>query len=368
MRKFSLLLVMVSLVLWSAVAWSFDASTPANQRNAILFSWDGVQREHLKECLSRNELPNLAALIAEGKLVDIDISGHNTDTKAGHTQMLTGYDPDVTGVMSNGKFKAVPAGYSIFERLDQTFGKDNIATMMVTGKTHHVGACPPSTSEAIAAAKKKLEGLRGNTAAVKPAAKKTAAKAGQTGLEDPDAAALANKKKKNQMQNLNGIIQNADGEPFYNTVKSLDVWDGEKGRTHDISGPLMMGYLDKYGKGRFFAFYHFSDPDHTGHNHGENSKEHNDSFIECDNWLGETVKKLKALGIYDKTMMFVTADHGFDEGKTSHSNAPTVYLAANLKTLNKSGDQRDIVPTILTEMGVDISKAQPKYTGNILTK
>ena len=357
MRRFLLSLLVFTLVLTGVSAWSFDASTPPNQRNAILYSWDGVQREHLKECLSRNELPNLAALIAEGKMVDIDVTSHNTDTKAGHTQMLSGYDPDVTGVMSNGKFKAIAPGLSIFERLDQTVGKDNITTMMVTGKTHHVGACPPSTPEAIADAKTRLEKLR-----AKPTAGST------TGVADPDAAAQAAQKRKAQIQNLNGIIQNTDGEPFYNTVKSLDVWDGEKGRNYDVSGPLMLGYLDKYGKGRFMAFFHFSDPDHMGHNHGENSKEYNDAIINCDAELGKAVKRLKDLGIYDKTMVFVTADHGFDEGKTSHSNAPTVYLAADMKTLAKNGDQRDIVPTLLTEMGVDVSKIQPKFTGIVLTK
>jgi predicted AlkP superfamily pyrophosphatase or phosphodiesterase len=364
MRKFLLLLV-VALLFIGISAWCFDASTPPNQRSAILYSWDGVQREHLKECLSRNELPNLAALIAEGKIVDIDVTSHNTDTKAGHTQMLTGYDPDVTGVMSNGKFKAIAPGLSIFERLDQTFGKDNIATMMVTGKTHHVGSCPPSTPEAIAQAKAKLAQVQGKPAGNK---KQQAAKAGVTGAADPDAAAQANQKKKAQREKLNAIIQNTDGEPFYNTVKTLDVWDGEKGRTHDVSGPLMLGYLEKYSKGRFMAFFHFSDPDHKGHTFGENSPEYNQAIIDCDKELGLAVKKLKDLGIYDKTMIFVTADHGFDEGMKAHTNAPTVYLAADMKSLAKNGDQRDLVPTILTEMGVDVSKVQPKLTGNILTR
>lgn len=365
MRKLLLYMLPVLLLAVSLPAFCFDAATPPAQRNAILFSWDGVQREHLKECLSRNELPNLAQLIKEGGMVDIDVTGHNTDTKAGHTQMLTGYDPDVTGVMSNGKFKAIPAGYSIFERLDQTFGKDKIVTIMLTGKTHHVGSCPPSTPEAIADAKAKLQQLQAN----KPKANKKLAKAGNetTGLADPDAAAQANQKQKAKVQGLNAIIQNSGGEPFYNTVKALDVWDGEKGRDYTVVGPLMLGYMDKYGKDRFCFFFHFSDPDHKGHNKGENSPEYNQAIIDCDKMLGDCVAKLKALGVYDKTMIYVTSDHGFDEGKTGHSNAPTVYLAADLKTLTKNGHQRDIVPTILTEMGVDISKIEPKMKGNVLT-
>jgi predicted AlkP superfamily pyrophosphatase or phosphodiesterase len=344
-------------------ARAFDEATPIAQRNAILFSWDGAQRNHVNECLQRGELPNLAKLIAEGKLVKIDVTSHNTDTKAGHTQMLTGYDPDVTGVMSNGKFKAIPVGYSIFERLEQTYGKDKIATIMLTAKTHHVGACSPSKPADIKAAEAKLAQLQAKTGGSgKPA------NAGVTGLEDPDAAAQAARKRKATVQNLKGIIQNTDGEPFLNTVRALDVWDGEKSRTYEVVGPLMLGYLDKYAKNHFFAFFHYSDPDHMGHNHGENSKEYNDAIINCDKMLGDCVKKLKALGIYDKTMIFVTADHGFDEGKTSHSNAPHVYLAANFKTLKKDGDQRDLVPTILAEMGVDLSKIQPKLKGTVLTK
>lgn len=253
MRKLRFAILILTLAALCVPAFSFNPATPPNQRNAILFSWDGVQRDHLNECLSRNELPNLAALIAEGSMVKIDISGHNTDTKAGHTQMLTGYDPDVTGVMSNAKFKAIPPGLSIFERLEQQFGDDNIATIMVTGKTHHIGSCPPSTPEEIEKAKAQLEKMKaGNNK-----------RANKTGIADPDAAAQAQQKRKAQTQKLNAIIQNTEGEPFLHVSKNIDVWDGEKSRTCEVTGPLMIGYLDKYGKGKFFAFFHFCDPDHA---------------------------------------------------------------------------------------------------------
>lgn len=369
MRKvfnFALLAAVLATVCLPALA--FDPATPPAQRSAILFSWDGAQREHVKECLAKGELPNLAALIKEGGIVDIDVTGHATDTKAGHTQMLTGLDADVTGVMSNGKFKAIPAGYSIFEKLETQYGDDNITTIMLTGKTHHIGNCPPSTPEQIARAKEELAKLR------RPGAAKnnSTAAAPQTGdakigIADPDAAAQANKKRTAARQRLNAIIQNTDGEPFLNVSKAIDVWDGEKSRTYQVNGPLMLGYLDKYGKGRLCAFFHFSDPDHMGHNHGENSTEYNQALIDCDKMLGQCVAKLKELGVYDKTMIFVTADHGFDEGKTSHSNAPTVFLAANMP-LTRAGNQRDVPTTILAEMGFDVTKAEPKLTGVVLTK
>ena len=65
--------------------------------NVVLIGWDGAQRDHVKECLARGELPALKALADEGAMVDIDIIGA-TDTKAGWTQILTGYNPEVTGV------------------------------------------------------------------------------------------------------------------------------------------------------------------------------------------------------------------------------------------------------------------------------
>jgi len=55
------------------------------------------------------------------------------------------------------------------------------------------------------------------------------------------------------------------------------------------------------------------------------------------------------------------------KGRRATGNAPYVYLAANLKSLTRDGDQRDIVRTILTEMGVDTAKFESKLKGAVLT-
>ena len=55
--------------------------------------------------------------------MDIEVSGHVTDTKAGHAQMLTGYDSNLTGVFSNTRFQPIPRGYSIFERLQESLAR-----------------------------------------------------------------------------------------------------------------------------------------------------------------------------------------------------------------------------------------------------
>ena len=46
-------------------------------------------------------------LIDEGILVEIDIEG-KTDTKAGWSQILSGYYPEVTGVYSNRQYQPIP--------------------------------------------------------------------------------------------------------------------------------------------------------------------------------------------------------------------------------------------------------------------
>jgi len=111
-------------------------------RNIILIGWDGAQRNHVKESLNRRELPNLTGLSSEGTLVAIDIL-RVTDTKAGWAQILTGYEPEVTGVFSNRHFQPIPRGYTVFERLEEFFGPDNFITVAVIGKKGNLGANPP---------------------------------------------------------------------------------------------------------------------------------------------------------------------------------------------------------------------------------
>ncbi|MFZ5925493.1 MAG: alkaline phosphatase family protein [Bacillota bacterium] len=102
------------------------------------------------------------------------------------------------------------------------------------------------------------------------------------------------------------------------------------GRVADEVGKLALESLDRYGSQRFFAFFYFSDPDHAGHKYGENSHEYSSAIVAADEWLGRIVAKSRELGVYERTRIYVTSDHGFDEGKASHSMAPYVFLAARL--------------------------------------
>jgi len=314
-------------------------------RNIVLVGWDGAQRNHIKECISRNELPNLKKLSDEGTLVDIDIEG-TTDTKAGWSQILTGYYPTVTGVYSNGRYQPVPKGLSIFERLEKHFGADKFVTVAVIGKKQHVGEINPPQKTRLDAEESSIK-------------KKAGEKEVQPG---------AGKKPVGQIVEENGVkYRLVPGSPYYNMYTALDVW--EFGLMEDEKvGTRAIELLEKYKDKPFFFFVHFASVDHQGHKFGENSKEYNDALISNDLWTGKIIERLKKLGLYDKTLVYVTADHGFDEGKTGHSNAPYVVLATNDKKVMRNGLRQDIAPTILERFGLDISKLDPPLDGVPLTK
>lgn len=331
-------LLLLSGLLFAA-AQSKQTAPRRGVQNIILIGWDGAQREHVRECLKRGELPNLARLASEGKLVAVDIL-RTTDTKAGWTQILTGYEPEKTGVFSNGRYQPIPKGYTIFERLEQHFGADNIATVAVIGKKAHVDADPPSKVPAAP--------IEQRVRAGRPQAQQRL-RQGKIIVE-------------------NGVRYLVEpGKPYYNAKQSMDVFINGLMRD-DAVGAKALEMLERYRDKRFFFFIHFAEVDHQGHQYGENSREYNDALLSGDRWLGRIVQKLKELNLYDKTLIYVTADHGFDEGMKSHADAPYVFLATNDKGIVRRGTRADIAPTILERFGVDLKRIQPPLDGHPLTK
>ncbi|MHC4983371.1 MAG: alkaline phosphatase family protein, partial [Planctomycetota bacterium] len=202
MRK-AFYLILVSCGLCPAVL-ADEASTPESPRNIILFGWDGAQREHVKEALERGELPILKKLADEGAMVDIDIYGV-TDTKAGWSEIITGYGPKKTGVYSNRKYQPIPEGYSVFERLEKHFGDDAFVTVAIIGKSRHCGERNPPKKIKLKEAKEKP------AAATQPA--------------EPKA------QKKKRRRPLGKIVVEegvryrlVPGSPYYHTAENTDVW------------------------------------------------------------------------------------------------------------------------------------------------
>ncbi len=298
-------------------------------QNIILIGWDGAQRNHVKECLSRGELGNLKKLSSEGTLVAIDIL-RVTDTKAGWAQILTGYEPEVTGVFSNRKYQPIPKGYTVFERLEEHFGQEKFVTAAVIGKKGNVGAAAPRR-------------VRVNDE------KKKQKPVGKIVVEDGVKYRLV------------------PGEPYFYTKESMDVFvNGVK--EDEKVGLKTLALLEKYKDRPFFFFVHFAEVDHKGHKHGENSKEYNDALVSADNWTGRIMEKLKELGLYDKSLIYITADHGFDEGANGHGDAPYVFLATNDPKVRRRGERADIAPTILERFGLEPGKIEPPFDGRPLTR
>jgi arylsulfatase A-like enzyme len=309
-------------------------------RNVILFGWDGAQRDHVNEALGRGELPVLKKFVDEGAYVEIDIEGA-TDTKAGWSQILTGYYPEVTGVYSNGRYRSIPKGLSIGERLEKHFGADNFVTLAAIGKKGHVDADPP---------------------------KKTRVK---EGAKQPAAAAGAKKRRRRPEGKIieeDGVkYRVVPGKPHYHMSTNTDFFKNGLAKDEKV-GTLAIELIEKHKDQPFFIFVHFAEVDKSGHGHGENSKEYNDALISNDTWTGKIIDKVKELGLGEKTQYYITVDHGFDEGGKSHRMAPYVFLASNNRKVSRNGRRQDVAPTILEAFGLDLAKLDPPLDGISLTK
>ena len=307
----------------------------------LLIGWDGAQRAHVQEMIGRGELPNLVALSSEGALVDVDVTSGATDTKAGWTQILTGYKPDKTGVYSNGKFQPIPAGYSVFERLEEHFGPDNIVTMAIVGKKAHVDNDPEQKIPYDVFVRRQQQAQRVNQ-------------------QQPGKPNL-----------LGGRIVEENGQkfvvvpgrPWLNASQHMDLFRNGLGKTRVVA-TIAMWELERNRGKRCFFFIHFGQPDQAGHQFGENSQQYTDAIEDDDAWTGRIIQKLRDLGLYDKALVYVAVDHGFDEGARGHRYAPYVFVATNDTTfVRREGSREDIAATVLKRFGVDLGTLNPPLDG-----
>jgi len=332
--------IMLVAALWPMVAFGAQSK---DIKNIILIGWDGAQRDHVKEMIARNELPNLVSLSKEGKMIDIDVTAGATDTKAGWTQIWTGYAPDKTGVYSNSRYQPIPVGYSVFERVEAYFGPDKIDTVAVIAKKGHVDNDPPQKVPYDQWQKKQAKQKKVDQ--VKP------------GLGDLAGGKVIDEGGQKFVQ--------VPGKPWYNASQKMDLFVNGLLKT-DVVATRAMEELDKRKDHRLLFFIHFAEPDHAGHQSGENSQEYTDALKGDDEWTGKIIAKLKALGLYEKTLVYVVVDHGFNEGTSGHRYAPYVFLATNDKAVTRDGDREDIAPTVMKRLGIDLSKLNPPLDGTPL--
>jgi arylsulfatase A-like enzyme len=308
-----------------AVALMAGSKTKPDFRNVVLIGWDGAGRSNVVEGLEGGYLPTLQRLQEEGALVAIDIL-RTTDTKAGWTQILTGYEPERTGVFSNKRYEPIPEGYTLFERLERFWGPSKIFTAAVISKKTNMGTDGP-----------RIEPL----------------KKGQ---------------KAKHVVTLDGKQYEAfPGKPYHHTQEGVDVFINGLHWDKDV-GEKTLALLEQNAQRRFFFFVHFGEVDRKGHMFGENSDRYVDAMKSADRWTGRILDKLEALGLYDETLVYVTADHGFDEDGFKHYDAPYVWLATNDGGVTRRGLREDIAPTIMDRYGMDLDAIEPALDGKPLTQ
>lgn len=295
-----LILILLAIVALAGFTWSWAKDIhiwtefASQKTNIILIGWDGIQRNHLRELLEQERLPHLRELSSQGALVAIDIL-RTTDSKAGWAQILTGYEPEITGVYSNTRYQRIPAGYTVFERLEKGLNSQDFAAAAVIGRS--IEAILPQTQDTM-------------------------------GKE----------------RFFSGLLND---EAVGNQVLSL---------------------LEEYKDKQYFIFAHFEATDLRGHLFGENSQAYDEGIIAADAWLGKILAKIEETGVSGHTLVYVTADHGFDEDRKTHHDAPYVFLATNDPLIKRRGLRVDITPTILHRFGLDPSLIEPPLDGHTLAK
>ncbi|MFH1403278.1 MAG: alkaline phosphatase family protein [Candidatus Altiarchaeota archaeon] len=372
---------MAALVLGCVNELSEDegVSKPKNEfRNVILIGWDGVQRNHLMELYAGGKMPNLKKLSEKGAIISINVTTGGNSTKPGWAEILTGYSYRKTGVYSNKRFQAIPEGYTILERLEKRFGDKNIETVMIAGKKNNMRSTPPTPARELEDGRQMLLDMARVNGITN---RKFLEEVERLGKGKKDRIGVINKimdaileKTSNiykrravtaRLRRIRMAFEDRGGQPYYHTSRNIDRWVGDEYRNMTEIGELSLNTIEGYDGGRFFFFFHFMEPDYTGHRYGENSEEYTRDLILLDGWLGKIMEKLDDKGM-DDTMIIVASDHGFSEGQTGHAFAAYTFMAANDPTIVRNGDRKDIAPTMLETYGIDPGKIKPEIEGKSL--
>jgi subtilisin family serine protease len=293
---------------------SSNRSIVLNQAKQIIFiGVDGLQYNHYIEMLRSGELGNFSKLVNNGGWNGTaNITGHNqTITAPGNAELHTGLNETLTNITDNTAGKSIPNSNTTFERLRAY--NSRIATGSVYGK---------------------------NTSYI------------------PDGI-LANAKSEVDWWQNRTTFSNSNWQDGTDCIYSENV--SEKARE----------FIGNYSDQSFYLVVYFGVPDCSGHAHGENSSEYNQSLINVDNGLGIVLDALEDNGLRgtrNVTQIIISADHGWNENSTEHNvtNSDTIVIpliASNSTlTMNTTSDglreQCEIAPTILNYFGMSASQYQ----------
>jgi hypothetical protein len=278
--------------------------------NVLIVGWDGVQRDHLRDCFERrdpgcpNGMPGVARLGAGRGILPLTVTSAATSTIPGWVEILTGYDATTLGIAGNEVYRSVPAGYSLFEKVERAFDPRRVVTIFVAAKKTHTG----------------------------------------------------------------GDCTTSPPEPWCEARAGIDVFENGLGENR-AAAERGLALIRQHAAGRFLAFLHFANPDRTAHALGENAPEYSMALLDLDAWLGRLLDELNALGIEQKTLVYLAGDHGFNEGDKQHTAAPFTVLVTNDKAVVRGGDRKDVAATVLVRLGLGTGAiaGAPSLAGQPLT-
>ncbi len=141
------------------------------------------------------------------------------------------------------------------------------------------------------------------------------------------------------------------------SIDKLEVVEYSPTSVKEISNSFI-SYMKENTPG--ITLIHFPEPDIPGHKEGWMSEEYLNALQRVDTELGNIINALKQIGIYEKTFLVITSDHG-GKGKTHKGDHPDVttipWLAVGegVKqdyTIKEKVYIYDTAPTVLKALGI----------------
>jgi hypothetical protein len=347
--------IILFFLIWAIIgAFKEGEVLGENIRNVILISWDGTQRNHLKELLDKGKLPHLAELISEGTFTEIEIPPFIRDkdekvtaitnplqmkledeiyyeqavTDAGHARMLTGKWNVLTDV-----FESIP-----HEWIDYLCGnnlkivKDGLTIMEIIKERR-----PDIYTGVLAARHADLRNYTDNydklLAVFRGWGDEEIYTVKLEGIGAIGSHGFYSTTFKNAEDDLDLFFDSEKIPPilrrFYKNNCYAHLYDASTNKLlalielkDDFVAKKAVNFIKRIApQNQFFLFIHFCEPDCFGHFYGENSDEYSKAIISNDEALGIIVKGLKEVdafnsdlkSLYEETLIIITTDHGANE-------------------------------------------------------
>ena len=310
------------------------AAKPHAPRNIVIFVADGLRYG----IVSPETAPTLAQIQHEGVDFANSHSLYPTVTTANASVIATGHGIGDTGEWSNSLYTGAPFasnhGYlvagmennTVLEEVNARYAGNYFNEMSLLKlardhgyKTAAIGKEGPILIQDITAADGKSTVIIDDS---------TGGKAGRAIPLDPDIAAAITAAG----LSLNPDDHKANGSMYTDSKTGLKVANVlQQAWLTDVATKVVLPTFVKSGK-PFALVYWSRDPDGTQHNTGDSINAPNPGINgptalagvrDASDNLQRLIDTLKALGVYDNTDIFVTADHGFStisrQSKTSWS-------------------------------------------------